>query len=151
MLEATGNLWTHQPADVRIITTNGAWAGEGARLHAVMGRGVALQAAERWPELPRRFAGLLQQYGNRPMRLMPLEDGGWLVSLPVKRHWRERANMQLIRYSCRTLVEMADKFGWQHVVLPEPGTGNGGLTWYGQVAPIVTRILDDRFTVVHRR
>jgi hypothetical protein len=42
---------------------------------------------------------------------------------------------------------MADKFRWQHIVMPRPGCGNGGLDW-ADVEPVLSKLLDDRFTVI---
>lgn len=159
MNEALGDLWTHEPADARVITTNGEVAGDPLKgtEHAVMGRGVARQARDRYKGLDRYFGLLLKERGNVPMVLMRLGDrvppstgpvDPVLVSFPVKRHWRERANLQLIRYSARLLVELADREGWQHIVLPRPGCGNGGRDWVSEVQPILLPILDDRFTVM---
>jgi len=70
-----------------------------------------------------------------------------LVSMPVKHHWRDRADPELIVTSAKQLVQMADKFEWHSIVVPRPGCGNGGLTW-NDVRPLLEPIFDDRFTVV---
>ena len=45
MKEVTGNIWDY-PADIVCITTNGSTTRNGS---AVMGKGIALQAKERYP------------------------------------------------------------------------------------------------------
>jgi hypothetical protein len=158
MIEAYGDLWTWPNADVLCITTNGIVAGnsEKGTLHAVMGKGVAEQAANRFPGLSKHFAVLLNRHGNRPMILMRTGDhvppsknpvDPLLVSFPVKHHWRERADLALIEQSARQIVEMADKFGWSSIVLPRPGCSNGQLQW-SEVREVIEPILDDRFTVI---
>src|SRR4029077_17935966 len=67
--QATGNLWTF-PADARCITTNGATRQDG---QAVMGRGVAAPAKERWALLPAVRGGALRQHGNHVQLLMSPE------------------------------------------------------------------------------
>ncbi len=84
------------------------------------------------------------------MRLTKPRKGAALASFPVKRHWHEAADPELIRSSARQLVALADKFGYERVVLPRPGCGNGRLSWEG-IRPILAGILDDRFTVVHKQ
>jgi hypothetical protein len=145
MIEERGDLWTLR-ADARCVTTNGEAVGEGKKRHAVMGRGVALQATQRWPDLAHHFAELLDKYSNRPMKLRLLEDGSWLCSFPVKEHWRDKADESLIMDSAFKLQDMADKFGWQRVVIPRPGCGNGGLDWE-YVRDLLMPFLDDRFVV----
>jgi hypothetical protein len=166
MREATGDIWTF-PSDAIAITTNGDVNGKGL---AVMGRGVALQAAERFPDLRTALAESLRLYGNvvncwdpyllgapQPDLGLLLEDGEprptlpYVVSFPVKAHWREPARPDLIRTSCLALREMIDVMGWDCVVLPRPGCGNGGLAW-DDVRPILMEIIgdDDRVVVVDR-
>lgn len=142
MKEAVGDLW-EMPADLRVITTNPAI---NARNQAVMGRGCALEAKRRIPGLEYRFAGLLREHGNRVMRLARYR-GADLASFPVKHHWKEEADPELIRSSARQLAALADKFGYNNVVLPRPGCGNGRLSWR-EVHPVLAQILDGRFTAV---
>jgi len=156
VLEARGDLWElGKNADAVVITTNGFVKKNG---HAVMGRGCAREARDRWAGLDLRLGTLIRIHGNRCFRFaasLPNNEGSCLVSFPVKPErgldgepgWSCPAEMWLIRQSARQLVEMADKFGWGSVVLPRPGCGNGGLDW-DDVRPILEAILDDRFTVV---
>lgn len=138
MKETTGDLWQQQ-ADAYVITTNGAVNRHG---QAVMGRGVALQAKQRYPGIEYVLAERLRLRGNH-VSLM-----GRLVSFPVKAVWNQRADTALIIQSVRELVELTNAQGWQTVVLPRPGCGNGGLSW-DEVKAIIEPFLDDRFTVVN--
>lgn len=60
MKEATGDLWKF-PCDALCIPTNGTRRHDGC---AVMGRGVAAQAAQRWPWLPRALGDSLGDKGT---------------------------------------------------------------------------------------
>lgn len=145
MRELYGNLW-EVPCDLRVITTNGCVNGSGA---AVMGRGCAREAKERFPGLEYLFARMLKKHGNRVMRLRALPDGSHLATFPVKKHWRDEAMPELIRRSADQLVALADKFGYERIALPRPGCGNGRLRWT-DVKALLEPILDDRFTVVSK-
>lgn len=134
--EQGSDLW-EQEADALVITTNGFVKKNG---RAVMGRGVALQAAQRWPDLPSELGALIRERGNHVMDLKRVglvrtnEEtlGGWittLVSFPVKQNWWEVARPDLIVRSAKELVAMADRFGWKNVAMPRPGCGNGQLLW----------------------
>lgn len=136
--EITGNLWEVE-ADLRVITTNGTTRKDGA---AVMGRGCAREARDMFPGIDKHFGELLLKHGNRPMRLR--KD---LATLPVKHHWKERADLELIEKSIPLLVELVDRFGYQKVVVPRPGCGNGGLRW-SEVRRVVLPLLDERFSVI---
>lgn len=143
MKEVAANLWEVE-ADLRVITTNPDTNRDGA---AVMGRGCAREARERITGIEYHFAKLLRRHGNRVMRLTRPRKGAALASFPVKHHWHERADPELIRRSAGQLVALADKFGYERVVIPRPGCGNGSLSW-GEVRPLLEDVLDDRFTIV---
>jgi hypothetical protein len=145
MIEAVGDLWTFSTPDARVITTNGDVTDAGK---CVMGRGVAEQARDRYPGIDKQLGHLIDVWGNRPFRLHYDRSARvWIATFPVKRHWRERADPDLIRQSALKLVEIADKFHWHEVVMPRPGCGNGRLRW-SDVQPILEPILDDRFVVL---
>lgn len=142
MEEIFGDLWDVE-ADLRVVTTNGAVRGDGA---CVMGRGCAREAKERYPGVEYRLGDLLKEHGNRVMRLGRF-DGVGLASFPVKHHWREEADPDLIARSAEQLVALADKFGYTRVLIPRPGCGNGWLRW-GDIRPILAKVLDERFAVI---
>lgn len=140
MIEVKGDLWSYVPASVRLITTNGTVKGWSGR--AVMGRGCALEALNMTPGVDKLLGDYLTKYGNRPFYLTA--DIG---TFPVKHEWYEKADLDLIRDSAYKIVEMADGFGWQNVVLPRPGCGNGKLQW-SEVRATIGSILDERFKVI---
>jgi hypothetical protein len=88
-----------------------------------MGRGCARQAKEVVPGIEYKLGGLLTEHGNRVMRLAVLPDGSHLGTFPVKHHWREAADLDLIKRSARQLVELADRFRYQQLLIPRPGCG----------------------------
>ena len=146
--EATADLWeVALAADLCVITTNGATKKDGA---CVMGRGCALEAKERYPGIDLKLGRLIEVHGNRVMRIGRYGKAGASVviaSFPVKHHWRDEADPELIQRSAEQLVAIANKFGYRQVVLPRPGCGNGRLSWH-DVRPILDEVLDERFTVV---
>jgi hypothetical protein len=107
-----------------------------------MGRGVARQAALRFPELPIQLGALLQTKGNhvhllaRGIVSFPVEESAWA--------WPE---LRLISRSAEELRALADREGWPRVVVPRPGCGGGGLDW-NEVRPLLERHFDDRFLVL---
>lgn len=154
MIEVRGDLWklsavAAEPAKpghcLRLIATNGQTRRDGA---AVMGRGCAQQARDMLPGIDYKLGELLRKYGNRPFRLTSLEDGSHLCTFPVKHHWKEAADLDLIERSALQLVELVDRFEYQTVFLPRPGCGNGQLS-YEQVRPVLEKILTgDGFVIV---
>lgn len=146
MREVRGDLWELAPEMGAVcITTNGYVKKNG---EAVMGRGCALEAAQRFPSLPALLGEHLQLAGNH-VYVVYVKHEYDLVTFPVKHHWRQRASLDLIIRSANELVALADpkRMGWETILLPRPGCGNGGLSWH-IVGSTLARILDDRFTVV---
>lgn len=164
MRERTGDLFeAAREADALVVTTNGAVRADGC---AVMGRGVAKQAADRWPWLSKALGYRLKN-GNHLYVWRPDESGErfYIATFPVKHHWRETADLELIRSSVGELGLFADvhRQDVRTVVLPRLGCGNGGLLWrpvtvnQGEpdeyelvgVRDVVAPLLDDRFVVVY--
>lgn len=146
MKQAKGDLWdigASEFADAIVITTNGTVKNNG---EAVMGRGCAKEASLTFPWLPKSLGYRLQTKGN-VVQLFATSVGFTLVSFPVKHDWWERASLNLIIQSARDLKTAANAMGWEHVVMPQAGCGNGGLDWE-VVEPELQNYLDDRFTAV---
>lgn len=138
MKEITGNLWDYQVDGNIVITTNGAVNSRG---ECVMGRGTAAQAKVRYPHLPKLLGTKIITSGNH---VYSLTYG--LYSFPVKHHWSDFADPELISRSAIELLNLVNDS--QLIFLPRPGCGNGGLKWEN-VKPLL-RCLDDRFTIVER-
>lgn len=141
MREIQGNIWYYYQLGHWItITTNGTVNRGGA---CVMGRGVALEAKNRFGGLPYRLGRHLQMYGNRPRCFHDLR----IITFPVKFHYSQKADLGLIEESCRILVEGMVLLGLDRLYMVRPGCGNGGLNWK-DVKPVLERYLDDRFIIV---
>ena len=143
MIERLSDLWA-EPADFRVITTNGTVRGDG---RAVMGRGCAREAAQRFPKLPRLLGERLRALGNRLHFFSDVELGAryGLFTFPVKHHWADRADLALIAASVEALRRQL--LASSTYVMPRPGCGNGGLRW-AEVQPLVA-VLPDNVLVVH--
>ena len=136
-----GNMWSaFSDADFFVITTNSFVKANGA---AVLGRGIARQARDRFPAFDLRLGlcisdsvGHLGRYG--------LIVGRKLGAFQVKYHFRDRADPGLIAYSASKLVEFATARPDQQIHLNYPGIGNGGLP-----RPVVAPLLDDLPDNVH--
>lgn len=147
MKEVKGNFWTY-PADVKCIPTNGSINSKGL---AIMGRGVALQAATKYPGLPKALAYSIECIGNVTTILYGsfLTEGYSLWAFPVKYKWHEQADIDLI---CRSALQLKNQLlplsSTAIVLLPRPGCGNGGLNWK-DVKPFIADILyEDRFHII---
>ena len=176
MKQATGNMFhaahNHTTgkviADAICITTNGFVKRCG---ECVMGRGCAREVIQYDNNSPRLLGKKIRLNGNITQVFNKI-FGVDLVAFPVKPAWREfnvaedivkhmrhkfsigdkvpgwasTAIPELIRTSAEQLVTLANKEGWTTVFLPRPGCGAGELSWE-EICPVLSEILDDRFTV----
>ena len=153
MKEIYGNVWELieiKDFEILCITTNGTIKKNG---DAVMGRGIALEAKNRFPYIESKLGSQLQKYGNHIhlLEVIKREDASvtTLCSFPVKHNWQEKADIELIKKSCLELIELIDDAPFHiNVLLPRPGCGNGGLNWE-DVKREIEPLLDDRFYIVH--
>ena len=142
MVEQFGDAWELSKGNILCITTNGHVKKSG---EAVMGRGIASQAKERFPALPAYLGDNLLRLGNHVYWLG--KWGKWfLISFPVKHHWKELADLELIEQSVQELKDILIE-SQMLVYLPRPGCGNGRLYWE-DVQPLLSKKLDDRFIIV---
>lgn len=140
MFETVGDIWEHADRGaIIVITTNGSLTRDG---RAVLGRGVARQAALRFPGLAEKLGRLLAEQGRHVFDL-----GSGIVSFPVEETAWSQPDLRIIARSAEELRQLADRSGWQRVVVPRPGCGGGGLAWK-DVQPLLAPWLDERFTVI---
>jgi hypothetical protein len=146
MLEITGDIFEEiGRSNALCITTNGIVKKNG---RAVCGRGIALEARNRWPDFDIRLGALLQGGNNVPYVVLHEKDTA-IVNFPTKDHWRYDSRIDIIKKSAILMVDMADMMEWKRIVLPRPGCNNGGLYWE-EVKKELEGILDDRFIVYER-
>jgi hypothetical protein len=139
--------------DMIACTTNGIVKADGS---LVMGAGIAKQFANHFPQLPmdwgRRTVALRRDYGqpNKPFVLYtPTTTGPHLISFPTKYDWRERADMVLIVDSFQVIRVVVDALTISSVLLPRPGCGMGGLSWWN-VMKELKPFVDSRFTFISK-
>ena len=151
MIELRKDIW--EIHDLRMpdvyaicITTNGSIKAIG---EAVMGRGTAAQARDRFIGLAWTLGKAMQNDGNKVRILKP-----GLIAFPVKpvfgvsngqnvvrsqQHryirgatvpgWAMKASLEIIERSLDELTELRGEHRWTRVYLPRPGCGAGELDW----------------------
>lgn len=142
MKEIKGNMFKLLTEyDAICITTNGTVKKDGC---AVMGRGCALEAKRLWWRIDKRLGGLIELNGNIT-QILGTVGNCKIIAFPVKHHWSQEADLELIEKSARKLVEITGEN--EKVLIPRPGCGNGKLDWK-DVRPVLEEILDDRFYII---
>lgn len=141
MFETVGDIWAFADTGIIAITTNGSTTPDG---RAIFGRGVARQAANRFPYIAEKLGRLLKDKGNHVFDL-----GSGIVSFPVEETAWSLPDLRIIARSAQELRSLADISGWQQIVVPRPGCGGGGLAWE-DVMPVLSSCFDVRFTIISR-
>jgi hypothetical protein len=142
MLETVGDIWQYPEMAVIVVTTNGSLTRDG---RAVMGRGVAKQAALRTPGLAEKIGILLAEHGNHVFDL-----GCGIVTFPVEETAWSLPDLRIIASSAAELRQLADRSGWERIIVPQPGCGGGGLAWK-DVKPLLEPWFDERFVVISQK
>ena len=144
MKEIIGNIWNfHNQGKWVVIPTNGS---VNSKSEAVMGAGLALQAKQKWPELPSALGQAIKAQGRNSLVHISVEG---LILFPTKRDWWEDSSLEIIEHGLKELIALLDIVGNPPIpiYLPRLGCGNGKLIWK-DVKPLLENYLDGRFTVV---
>lgn len=136
--EIIGDIWDyHSNNNAIVIPTNGTVNSKGL---AVMGRGLALQASKKYPQLRKQLAQLLSKNGNKCYLQM-----NNIITFPVKYNWNEKADIELIKKSCIELNGYIPVY--RQIYIPRVGCGNGQLQWK-DVKPVLEALLITGFYTI---
>lgn len=147
MIEITGDLWEYrQPEDWVGITTNLTLRRDGK---LVMGRGIAFEASQRYPALQKEWGEKIRETSEKQPSII-LTPKWKLIAFPVKYHFRDDADINLILRSTIQLLDILPMLSGGRILLPRPGCGNGRLD-YAEVEPLLRKYLtSDRFIVFNQ-
>ena len=123
----------------------------------VMGRGVALQFKNAFPENFKAYAAACKREQVQPGRMFVFETGQltpprYIINFPTKRHWRGKSRIEDIEAGLVALVAEIRARRIRSIALPPLGAGLGGLDWSANVRPRVEaalRALDDVQVIVY--
>jgi len=154
MLKQTGNIWEFYH-EIRwiVIATNIGWKKDETN---PMGAGIAKQASEMFPELPKWYGKRCKKYGIKtalapyyPARFFlfptkPLdEERPWMS-------WQNMSTIELIIKSAKQLSVCVDVLSKNNFIskvgVPMVGCENGGLK-QRDVLSVLSNILDNRFVI----
>jgi len=159
MIEINGNIFDFiKPGNCVCIPTNGIVKANG---EAVMGAGVALKFAVKFPELPARLGHLLAKHKiNKPYIIGAVKESFFIpkkedfesscliFSFPTKNHFNNPSDLNLIENSCEHLVKYCNHFNLKNIYMPKPGAGLGQLK-YSDVKPLLIKHFDNRFNILN--
>ena len=100
----------------------------------VMGKGIALQFKERFPENFKAYEAACKTGGVEIGRMfgtrtLTLSNPKWIINFPTKKHWRNPTKIEWVVEGLLSLRLFIDQEGIQSISIPPLGCGNGGLQW----------------------
>jgi O-acetyl-ADP-ribose deacetylase (regulator of RNase III) len=100
----------------------------------IMGRGIALQFKNAFPENFKAYAKACEKNEVQPGKMFVFETGQltnprYIINFPTKRHWRGKSRIEDIKTGLKALVDVIHKYNIRSVAIPPLGSGLGGLDW----------------------
>lgn len=120
-LDAGTDVWARGEDEWIVIPTNLQVRQDG---EAVMGAGLARQAAERYPSLARQYGASLRD-GRTRLAVHSFR----LLLAPTKSKWREPADLTLLEGTIGAVAGWSRRHPDCRVLVPALGCGRGDLEW----------------------
>lgn len=106
----------------------------------VMGRGIALQFKQTFPDNFKAYAAACERDEVRPGRMFIFDTGQlaprWIINFPTKKHWRGKSKLEYIEKGMDDLAQEIEARNIRSIAIPPLGSGLGGLNW-SNVRPII--------------
>lgn len=132
-----------QPASGDILESSAEALVNTVNCVGVMGRGIALQFKNRYPENFKEYAQACKLKEVRPGRMFvtssnQLQGPRYIINFPTKRHWKGKSRLEDIDAGLADLVQVVADLKITSIAIPPLGCGLGGLPWQ----LVKARILD---------
>ena len=111
----------------------------------VMGRGIALQFKNAFPENFKAYSEACKHQEVQPGSMFVFETGQltnprYIINFPTKRHWHGKSRMEDIDAGLKALREVISEKSIRSIAIPPLGSGLGGLNW-SEVRPRIEEAL----------
>ena len=111
----------------------------------VMGRGIALQFRNRYPDNYKAYVKACERDEVQPGRMFVFETGRltnprYIINFPTKRHWRGKSRIEDINSGLESLSQEIRERNIRSIAIPPLGSDLGGLNWE-DVAPRIEAML----------
>lgn len=100
----------------------------------IMGKGIALQFKQAFPENFDAYAKACQQQQVQVSSMFVFNTGAMLnprfiINFPTKKHWRGKSELIFIEQGLIDLKKVIQDYQIKSIAIPPLGCGNGGLDW----------------------
>lgn len=107
----------------------------------VMGKGIALQFKQAFPENFRQYERACRAGEVQPGSMFTVPTGTlfyprYIINFPTKRHWRGKSKTEDIKIGLKALIVEVQHLGISSIAIPPLGCGNGGLDW-ARIKPLI--------------
>ena len=96
----------------------------------VMGKGIALEVKNRFPEV---YYAYKQKCRNKEIRIGKLflwrGSNPWILNFPTKFHWKYPSKLKFIEAGLDDFIKNYKKWGIKHIAFPRLGAESGKLDW----------------------
>ena len=111
----------------------------------VMGRGIALQCKQRYPDNFKVYLEACKRGELSPGRLLIFQTGGlsnpkYIINFPTKVHWRNASRTEYIESGMKALADFIRSNHVKSIAMPPLGCGLGRLSW-SVVRPLIEKEL----------
>jgi O-acetyl-ADP-ribose deacetylase (regulator of RNase III) len=113
----------------------------------VMGKGIALQFKQAFPENFKQYKKACDAGEVRPGAMFTVPTGSllnprYIINFPTKRHWKGQSRLEDIKSGLEALIVELKDLRIGSVAIPPLGCGNGGLDW-AVVKPMILEALSE--------
>lgn len=100
----------------------------------IMGRGIALQFKNAFPENFKRYKDVCDRKELEPGKLFIFSTNRfynpkYVINFPTKQHWKEKSRMEYIESGLKALIKEITEKKICSIAIPPLGSGLGGLRW----------------------
>lgn len=98
----------------------------------VMGKGLALQFKQRYPENFRVYKWACENQQLTIGKILIIQTPGmprYIINFPTKNHWKQNSKIEDIELGLDALVREIQKLEITSIAIPALGCRNGGLQW----------------------
>lgn len=119
----------------------------------VMGKGIALQFKQAYPEVFKEYAkqcksGTIEIGRMHVVAMDSLIGTKYIINFPTKKHWKEKSKINYVKDGLLDLVRVVKELNIKSIAIPPLGCGNGGLDW-SKVRSLIESVFSDLSTDVY--
>ncbi|HIP50259.1 MAG TPA: Appr-1-p processing protein [Candidatus Pacebacteria bacterium] len=119
----------------------------------VMGRGLALQYKNKFPQNFKEYAQSCKRGEVIPGKMFVFQTGQltnpkYIINFPTKRHWKGKSKIEDIENGLDDLRKIMDKYNIKSIAIPPLGSGLGGLDWRSVKSIVANKLSNVNVRVV---